>query len=79
VGADPNAPAAKVNGRTAIEGAAEFGRVDMLRLLTNGGAMMDWRQFERASWIAEKNGHVATKKYLKSLFHETVSVEELLS
>jgi ankyrin repeat protein len=78
-GADPNAPAAKVDGRTAIEGAAEFGRVDMLRLLTNGGAMMDWRQFERASWMAEKNGHVATKKYLKSLFHETVSVEELLS
>jgi ankyrin repeat protein len=79
VGADPNAPAAKANGRTAIEGAAEFGRVDMLTLLTNGGAMVDWRQFERASWMAEKNGRVATKKYLESLFHETVSVEELLS
>jgi ankyrin repeat protein len=78
-GADPNAPAAKVNGRTAIEGAAEFGRIDMLRLLTNAGAKMEWRQFERAAWLAEKNGHMATKKYLESLFHETVSVEELLS
>lgn len=78
-GADPNAPAAKVSGRTAIEGAAEYGRVDMLRLLTNAGAKMDWRQFERAARLAERNGHVATKKYLESLFHETVSVEELLS
>ncbi|KAH8754923.1 ankyrin repeat-containing domain protein [Hyaloscypha sp. PMI_1271] len=78
-GADPNAPAAKVNGRTAIEGAAEFGRVDMLRLLTNAGAKMDWRQFETAGWLAEKNGHIATKKYLDAIFHETVSVEELLS
>jgi ankyrin repeat protein len=77
--ADPNAPAAKINGRTAIEGAAEFGRVDVLRLLANAGAKMDWRQFERAAWLAEKNGRVATKKYLESLFHETVSVEELLS
>jgi ankyrin repeat protein len=78
-GADPNAPAAKVNGRTAIQGAAEFGRVDMLRLLTNAGAKMDWRQFETAAWLAEKNGHLATKKYLDAIFHETVSVEELLS
>jgi ankyrin repeat protein len=78
-GADPNAPAAKVNGRTAIQGAAEFGRVDMLRLLTNAGAKMDWRQFETAAWLAEKNGHLATKKYLNAIFHETVSVEELLS
>jgi ankyrin repeat protein len=78
-GADPNAPAAKAHGRTAIEGAAEFGRIDMLRLLTNAGAKMDRRHFERAGWLAEKNGHVATKKYLESLFHETVSVEELLS
>jgi ankyrin repeat protein len=78
-GADPNAPAAKVNGRTAIEGAAEFGRVDMLRLLTNAGAKMDWRQFETAAWLAEKNGHIATKKYLDAIFHETVSVEELFS
>jgi ankyrin repeat protein len=79
LGADPNAPAAKVNGRTAIEGAAEFGRIDMLRLLTNAGAKMDWRQFEIAAWLAEKNGHIATKKYLGAIFHETVSVEELLS
>jgi len=79
LGADPNAPAAKVNGRTAMEGAAEFGRVDMLRLLTNAGAKMDWRQFETAAWLAEKNGHIATKKYLDAIFHETVSVEELLS
>jgi ankyrin repeat protein len=78
-GADPNAPAAKANGRTAIEGAAEFGRIDMLRLLTNAGAKMDWRQFETAAWLAEKNGHIATKKYLGAIFHETVSVEELLS
>jgi ankyrin repeat protein len=78
-GANPNAAAAKVNGRTAIEGAAEYGRIDMLRLLTNAGAKMERRQFEKAAFLAARNGHVATKKYLESLYHETVSIEELLS
>ena len=38
LGADPNAPASKVNGRTALEGAAEHGRLDMVKVLLNGGA-----------------------------------------
>lgn len=37
-GADVNAPAAKFHGRTALEGAVEHGRIDMLKLLHNAGA-----------------------------------------
>ena len=33
-----NAPGAKVHGRTALEGAAEHGRLDMIKLLLNAGA-----------------------------------------
>lgn len=37
-GADLNAEPAIKNGRTALEGAAEHGRLDMVYLLLNAGA-----------------------------------------
>jgi ankyrin repeat protein len=40
-GADPNHPAAKGDGRTALEGAAEWGRLDMVMLLVEAGVNLD--------------------------------------
>lgn len=36
-GADVNAPAASIHGRTALEGAVERSRLDILQLLLNAG------------------------------------------
>ncbi|KZL84456.1 ankyrin repeat protein [Colletotrichum incanum] len=36
--ADPNAPSAEIDGRTALEGAAENGRLDVAQLLLNSGS-----------------------------------------
>ncbi|KAF4440928.1 ankyrin repeat-containing protein, partial [Fusarium austroafricanum] len=37
-GADTNAAPANIKGRTALEGAAEHGRIDIVQLLNNAGA-----------------------------------------
>jgi ankyrin repeat protein len=68
-GADVNAAAAEVDGRTALEGAAEHGRVDMVQLLFNAGASIseDGRsQYESAMRMASENGHHATRRLLES-------------
>jgi ankyrin repeat protein len=68
-GADVNAPAAEVAGRTALEGAAEHGRVDMVQLFFNAGAGIsgDGRsQYESAMRRASENGHHATRRLLES-------------
>ena len=67
-GADVNAPSAKVYGRTALEGAAEYGRIDMLKLLWNAGAKFQGNEYETARELAKKNGHMATRRYLESLY-----------
>jgi ankyrin repeat protein len=68
-GANVNAPAAEVDGRTALEGAAEHGRIDMVQLLFNAGASIseDGRsQYESAMRRASANGHHATRRLLES-------------
>ena len=67
-GANVNAPAAKFYGRTALEGAAEHGRIDMLKLLYNAGAKFQGTEYETARELAKKNGHMATWRYLESLY-----------
>jgi len=59
-GADVNALAAKFEGRTALEGAAEHGHIDMLMLLLNAGANIKGPgESQRASalQLAKDNGH----------------------
>ena len=68
-GADVNAPGAQVNGRTALEGAAEHGRVSMIRLLLNEGAEVigsGEKQYRRALWLAESNGHEKAASILRN-------------
>ena len=63
-----NAPSAKVHGRTALEGAAEHGRIDMLKLLWNAGAEFHGDEYEKARELAKGNGHMATWRYLEKLY-----------
>ena len=67
-GAHVNAPPAKVYGRTALEGAAEHGRIDMLKLLCNAGAEFQGTEYEKARELAKNNGHMATWRYLETLY-----------
>jgi ankyrin repeat protein len=69
-GAHINAPGSKLNGRTALEGAAEHGRIDMLQLLINAGACNNGRdnQYLRSIRLAAMKGHLAVKNLLESLF-----------
>jgi ankyrin repeat protein len=53
-GADVFAPAVGVHGRTAIEGAAEHGRLDIVQLLLNLGVEVAG---SRAIQFARKEGH----------------------
>jgi ankyrin repeat protein len=66
-GADPNAPSAKFDGRTALEGAAENGRLDMVQLLLNAKADIggsDGKNAERARDLALNNGHAVVARLL---------------
>jgi ankyrin repeat protein len=68
-GADVNALGAKPDGRTALEGAAEYGRIDMVQLLLNAGANIfadGQSQYESAVRRASKNGHRAVQRLLES-------------
>jgi ankyrin repeat protein len=72
-GADINAPPAIIDGRTALDGAAEYGHLDMVQVLLNAGARSDFsndERFNRAIELAEKNGHFAVAKLLKSSLTE---------
>lgn len=61
--ADVNAAAARNDGRTALEGAAEHGRIDMVQLLLNAGAST---QFTRALELAAENGHNAVTRLIET-------------
>lgn len=70
LGADINANGALFDGRTALEGAAEHGRIDMLHLLHKEGALLSGdgeQQYQRAVGFAERNGHMAAARLLRSL------------
>ncbi|KAI1127294.1 ankyrin [Nemania abortiva] len=67
-GGDCNAPAAETCGRTALEGAAEHGRLDMLKYLLECGTRTEGafcRQYFRAIKFAEEETHYAAAQLLR--------------
>ncbi|KAK4169786.1 hypothetical protein QBC43DRAFT_351939 [Cladorrhinum sp. PSN259] len=69
-GADVNAPAANYNGRTALEGAAENGRLEMVRFLFTIEPKLEFRgvyriNFLRAVKLASDKGHKEVAEFLK--------------
>jgi ankyrin repeat protein len=71
--ADFNAPACRFQGRTAFEGAAEHGRLDMLLMLYHKGVDLlsdGGTQVQRAMKFAEKNGQVAAKTLVEQIWHK---------
>ncbi|OKO97518.1 hypothetical protein PENSUB_10312 [Penicillium subrubescens] len=74
LGADVNEGPAKRNGRTALQGAAEYGRIDMLHMLLDKGPLVVGdakRSYHKAVDLAERNGHMAAAKILRH-FRRTV-------
>jgi ankyrin repeat protein len=78
-GADLDHLPAEGNGRTAFEGAAEWGRVDMMSLLVSRGLNFDMvvneqghTQYHRAMEFAEKRGYMASKRFVQHLREELV-------
>jgi hypothetical protein len=77
-GADINHLPAEGEGRTAFEGAAEWGRVDMMSLLVSKGLNFDLvvdkeghTQYERAMDFAEKRGQMASKRFVEHIRKES--------
>lgn len=69
LGASVNEAPARFNGRTALQGAAEHGRIDMLQMLLDEGALIvgdGEQQYQRAVELAERNGHKAAARLLRS-------------
>jgi hypothetical protein len=53
-----NDPAAVKDERSAIEEAVELGRLDMVKMLLNGGAIVDGKTgFMKAIILAKHNSH----------------------
>lgn len=68
-GTDVNAVPAQKHGRSALEGAAEHGRLDMVQLLLNAGADTERTgetRFETAIYLAEKARHYAVANYIRN-------------
>jgi ankyrin repeat protein len=68
-GADINARRGKYKGRTAFEGAAEHGRIEMLLFLSRNGLdlSLDGDQVRRAMDLAAKNGQTAAMELVKTI------------
>ncbi|KAF2034443.1 ankyrin [Setomelanomma holmii] len=73
-GADPNHLPAKEHGRTALETATEWSRIDMMSLLVSKNVNLDLvvdendeTQYRRALDFAEKRGQMASKRFLERL------------
>jgi len=69
LGADYDAPSPAM-GRTALEAAAEYGRIDVLQLLLTAGVSTEGsarRQYVRAVKFAMSGAHVAAAKLLKNV------------
>lgn len=67
-GAEVNAQAVVQHRRTALEGAAEHGRLDMVQLLLNAGVRLSGfgdAQYRKALELALKNGHHAVKRLIE--------------
>ena len=74
-GADPNYPPSQGHGRTAFEAAAEWARFDVMSLLMQRGAQLDFlvgepleSQYDRAKRFAENNGCMASKRHVEHLY-----------
>ena len=68
-----NAAPAKVDGRTALEGVAEHGRIDFLQLLLDSGASIEGAgrgQYDRAIKFATEHGHNAVRRLLQA-YHDS--------
>jgi ankyrin repeat protein len=72
-GADVNAPAIGEDGRTALEGAAEHGRLDMVQLLLNVEAEV---RGSRAVRFARDEGHDGVVQFLLENGFEDLRVDE---
>jgi ankyrin repeat protein len=66
-GANGSAPGAENDGRTALEGAAEWGRLEMVHLLLNNDGEVDTleERCEGAAKYADKEGHVVIARVLR--------------
>jgi ankyrin repeat protein len=76
-GANPNYPPAKGDGITAFEAAAEWGHIDTMSLLMQWNVDLDAQfgeppesQYERARRFAEKNGFMASKRFVEHLYRQ---------
>ncbi|KAF2273211.1 ankyrin [Westerdykella ornata] len=83
-GADPNYLPAEGDGRTAFEAAAEWGRIDTMTFLMKAGVLLDLEvgdpprsQYERAVHFAEKNGKMASKRFVEHIYAQIAIGEEL--
>ena len=82
LGADPNARRGlEEGGRTALEGAAEHGRIDMIELLMQHGTRTTgiWRrQYLRAIELAAQMGHHVAANLLRGYREWTVEDEAMM-
>ncbi|KAH8638873.1 hypothetical protein IG631_06643 [Alternaria alternata] len=79
-GADINALCSKYEGRTAFEGAAEHGRIDMLLFLFHNGVDIvsdGGKQMQRAGELAKSNGQLAANSLVEKLA-ETARLNAIL-
>ncbi|KAL9072179.1 MAG: hypothetical protein Q9157_005209 [Trypethelium eluteriae] len=69
LGADVHAAPSETNGRTALEGAAENGRLDMIKVLWDavGNNRFTVEQCDRARKLATENGHLVCHDLLDEL------------
>ena len=66
-GADVHAaPSEGINGRSALDGAAENGRIHMLMMLWDAGAYVGLtdEQWDHAMKLAEDNGHLSCREFI---------------
>ena len=67
------------NGRTALEAAAEHGRLDMVQILFNAGAASrrsDQGQITNAIALAKDNGHFGVCDLLEQHLHPQTQANE---
>jgi len=75
-----NATPALKDGRTAIDGAAEHGRLDMVQMLLNAGAIGDpfgQHGFKNAIKLARENRHTVVVDLLEQ--HERMQAHEAMA
>jgi ankyrin repeat protein len=72
-GAKVNAAPAVKNGRTALDGAAEHGRLDMVHMLLQAGAECERRGedgYESTRKLAERGAHWGVAELLTNFWQE---------